>query len=345
VPRCRCCVLPSCEPDVRLDAGGLCNFCADWDRSRATVDRGAPLLETDLLKILRRHKGKRRYDCMVMVSGGKDSVAALYYMAERFNCRVLAYTFDQGFGNAQGLENVRRAVDALGVDWIYSRSGFMKDLFAEVVRQRAPAPICPLCSLWYMRAVYDLAQRMDIRLLVTGWTNGQRSGAGGSKAGEQREEEFPSLTQATRDFVEALRAKYPHYRDFPMSMAEVRKGHPKVEILSPHWFLPYHVDDYRDLVVEKLGWRPVDGSWPPGSVNCELNFLAAWLSMKDHGFTHHHIEEAQRVRLGEVTRDEALHLLNIDIHDPATHASVDRVLDKLGCSWSDLGDLEQPWMA
>jgi hypothetical protein len=342
--RCRTCVLSEKPPDVVLGADHRCGFCRAHDQ--ASVRPGhAGLLESDFVRLLRRHAGKGAYDCLVMCSGGKDSTAALYYMVERFKARPLAFTFDQGFGNAEGLENVRRAVARLGVDWVYLRSDAMREMFAEIVRSRAPVPICPVCSLWYMQATYDLAARYDIPLLITGWTRGQLDTPSASGKAALREDVFPSITRATAAFLDRLRATNPRYRGFPGSIAEVRARHPKRVILSPHWFLPYQRDDYVATIMDAVGWRPVERSWPEFSVNCRLNYLAAWLSMRDWGFTHHHIELSQLVRIGEVTRDEALASLVIDIIREPARAEILRVLDELGCTLDDLGSLEQPWLS
>ena len=91
------------------------------------------------------------------------------------------------------------------------------------------------------------------------------------------------------------------------------------------------------MIQRELGWQPVPGSWPPGSVNCSLNQLAAWLSIRHYGFSHHHIEEAARVRLGELSRQEALALLRLDLDDPETRGAVSASLTRLGCTWADLG--------
>ncbi len=333
VPRlCTHCVLPERPPDVTLDDQGRCGFCV---RTEDTPRGSRALLETDFLRLVAKHRGRGDYDCMLMCSGGKDSTAALWYTVKRYELNPLVFTFDQGFGLPTGVENVRRAVDTLGVDWLLFRSEWMLPLFAEIVRSRAPVPICPVCSLWYWQQSYRLAKAHGIRLILTGYTRGQREQAGDGKIAAQQD--FPSLGAATRTFLERLRKQQPRYRRFPLNMKEVRKHARRVELLSPLWFLPVEKEEYSEIIRRELGWQPVEGSWPPGSVNCRLNFLAAWLSVRDWGFTHHHIEEAELVRQGSITRQEALELLRIELDDPETRAIVKDVLVKLGLSWSDLG--------
>jgi hypothetical protein len=330
---CSVCVLPEHPPDVVLDERGRCVPCAATRAAPASRDA---LLETDFLRLAAKHRGRGRYDCMVMCSGGQDSMAALWYTVERFGLRPLVYTFDNGFGLPGGQENVRRAVERLGVDWYLYHSEWMHPLFAEIVRSKAKVPICPVCSLWYWQRAYKVAKDHDIGLIITGYTKGQLEAEGGKR--ERQQLSFPSLGAATRAFLTRLRREHPRYARFPATMQEARRGARGIDLLSPLWFLPVHKAEYGETIRRELGWRPVEGSWPPGSVNCRLNFLAAWLSMRDWGFTHHHIEEAEMVRLGEVTREEALDQLRIDLEDPPTRAIILDVLERLGCEPADLGE-------
>ena len=58
---------------------------------------------------------------MVGVSGGGDSTYALYYLGEACHLRVLAYTTDNGFVSDVARANMKRAVDALGVELVRKR--------------------------------------------------------------------------------------------------------------------------------------------------------------------------------------------------------------------------------
>lgn len=90
---CSRCVLPEIQPHITMDDQGVCTLC----REHAEQERTPMFLESDFIKILNKTKGKHRYDCLVMCSGGKDSTAALYFMKERYKCNPLAFTFDHGF--------------------------------------------------------------------------------------------------------------------------------------------------------------------------------------------------------------------------------------------------------
>lgn len=330
---CHRCVLSEYKPDITLNKEGTCNICVDFYKANSSK-KNVPLLESELVKLLGKYRNKGEYDCLVMCSGGKDSTSALYYIRERYKMNPLVFTFDHGFENEEAIENIKNAVEILGADWLFLKSNFMQDFFREIVKTKAKVPICSVCSFWYMQTTYDLTVKFKIPLIIAGWTRGQMS-----KPGLDRRAivgfEFLSMAKHTTDFVGEMRKKYLKYRNFPQSMKEVQ-GKNKTIVLSPHWFLPADSWEYTELIKKKLGWKPPRLSYPLNSTNCYLNFLSVYLTLKDYGFSHYHIEMSKLIRDGELTREDALVLLAIDFEREDIVKIIDEALKKLGCSRGDL---------
>ena len=120
---------------------------------------------------------------------------------------------------------------------------------------------------------------------------------------------------ATKEFIDQHVRTDPKYKDFPASMEEVlaraQKRH-KALVLSPHWFLPYDSQTYVETIERELGWKYPALSYPAKSTNCYLNFISAYNSMKNYGYTHYHVEMSKLIRDGALTRAEALELLKMD---------------------------------
>ncbi len=312
---CSKCVLPESPPDIRLDDRGVCNICRA-EQTSGPAETRRKLLETDFVKILKITKGKHKYDCLVMCSGGKDSTAGLYDMKKRYGMNVLAFTFDHGFEIEDALTNVKNAVEILDVDFLHYRSSFLKDVFARIVSSRSPAVMCHICSIWYMQLTFEIARRYDIPLIVAGWTKGQTERVQTkTKRGETAPaSEFGSMAKATQNFLMDLR-KDPKYKNFPTSIDEVirlaGKKH-KSMVISPHWYLDREADEYVDLISRELNWKYPKLSYPAKSTNCLMNFLSVHRSLKHFGFTHYHVEASNLVRMGVLSRDEALKMLEIN---------------------------------
>jgi N-acetyl sugar amidotransferase len=78
---CTRCVMPATKPDLQMDAEGVCSACRYFER-RAEIDWDAR--QRELKTILDRYKSKNgdNYDCLIPVSGGKDSTYQVIKMLE-----------------------------------------------------------------------------------------------------------------------------------------------------------------------------------------------------------------------------------------------------------------------
>jgi len=323
---CKRCVLPERKPDIWLNSEGLCNICVEFETNKSRMQNQA-YLESDLVKRINLYKGKGKYDCLVMCSGGKDSVASLYYMKKRYRMNPLVLTFDHGLENEEALANVRNAVNILGVDWVYFKTDFMKEVFRLIVESRTQAPICHVCALWYIKFTNEFAARYNIHLIVAGWTMGQAQLEG------EPPTEYGSMSKNTADFVLRYLRSNPKYKDFPRNMREAiiagRKTF-KTEIISPHWYLALEYDKVIEILKNELKWRPITLSYPRNSTNCLMNFVNVYLNMKNYGYTHYHIEMSRMIREGGLTRAEALNMLEINFDDKL----VVEILDKINCKFT-----------
>ena len=322
---CKKCVLPENKPDIWLNEEGVCNICVDFERRKGAKRNETLSLEPELIKLLNKYRGKGKYNCLVMCSGGKDSVFSLYCMKKRYKMNPLVFTFDHGFENNEAIENVKNAVDILGTDWLYFKTDFMKGIFSLIVKTKTKAPLCHVCAIWYMQVTYNFAARYKIPLIVAGWTKGQSIERG------ETGREYASMSKATVDFATNCLHKNPEYKGFPKSMKEVMKitrKRFKTKVISPHWYLNWDTDRIIEVLQRELKWKVVSLSYPAGSTNCLMNFVNVHLSMENYGYTHYHIETSKLVRLGKLSREEALNMLEINFDKNL----VDSILEKIGCA-------------
>lgn len=112
---CKRCVMPDTKPDLFLDDEGVCNACRSYEKRKEVDWEGR---HNELLKILDRfrNKGESHWDCIVPVSGGKDStyqVVRMLQLGLNPLC-VTSTTCDLSILGRQNIENLKK----LGVDHI-----------------------------------------------------------------------------------------------------------------------------------------------------------------------------------------------------------------------------------
>lgn len=113
MPRyCRSCILPDTRPGVILDAAGICRGCRSAEHKRE-IDWTARTVA--FRKIVAQARARAcRWDCVIPVSGGKDSYWQVVTCLEH-GLRPLCVTYVYPGRSALGERNLRRLV-ALGVD-------------------------------------------------------------------------------------------------------------------------------------------------------------------------------------------------------------------------------------
>jgi len=112
---CRCCVMPETKPDLHFDDEGVCSACRFYER-RTAIDYAAR--KQELLTILGKYRSKNEtnYDCIVPVSGGKDSTYQTIRMLE-LGMNPLCVTSTTDMLSEIGRRNIENLKN-LGVDYI-----------------------------------------------------------------------------------------------------------------------------------------------------------------------------------------------------------------------------------
>jgi N-acetyl sugar amidotransferase len=111
---CTNCVMPHTKPDLHIDEQGVCNACRAYEQ-RKTIDWNQRRKE--LLTVLERYRrSDANWDCIVPVSGGKDStyqVVRMLQLGLNPLC-ITATTCDLSAIGRKNIENIKR----LGVDYV-----------------------------------------------------------------------------------------------------------------------------------------------------------------------------------------------------------------------------------
>jgi N-acetyl sugar amidotransferase len=118
---CARCVYPeNAKPTIIFDEDGICSGCR-YHESRQKINWDER--EKILREILAEHKVRARqsgriYDCIIPVSGGKDSHFQTYLIKHVYGMNPLLVTYNHAFNSRLGIRNLNNLVTKLGVDLI-----------------------------------------------------------------------------------------------------------------------------------------------------------------------------------------------------------------------------------
>lgn len=107
--RCSKCILPSTMPFIDFDHDGTCNYCANY-----SMHEPKPIEELRRATTGLRMRGGR--NAIFPFSGGRDSSYGLHLAVNELGLRPIAFTYDWGMVTDLGRRNISRMCSALGVE-------------------------------------------------------------------------------------------------------------------------------------------------------------------------------------------------------------------------------------
>jgi len=162
---CSKCVLPDTRPGLVIGSDGICNACRNAASKIDFIDwRGREKKFRDV--VLNARKGSTGYDCLVPVSGGKDSTWQVVKCLE-YGLKPLAVTWKTPARTALGRRNLENLI-SLGVDHIdYQVSPAVERKFMLKALERFGSTAIPM-HLALFNIPLKIAVKFDIPLVVWG---------------------------------------------------------------------------------------------------------------------------------------------------------------------------------
>lgn len=108
--RCTRCVLPETMPFIAFDEQGVCNYCHNYK------PRNHPRPKEELFELIEPFRRKEGDEVLVPFSGGRDSSYGLHLIIHELKLRPITYTYDWGMVTDLGRRNISRMSSKLGVE-------------------------------------------------------------------------------------------------------------------------------------------------------------------------------------------------------------------------------------
>jgi hypothetical protein len=301
--RCKRCLLPDAVPGSDIDAAGICRDCRTYSPS-ATVAAPDTALRKDLedtLRGCRNFKGAS-HDCIVPLSGGKDSILLLHKLKVEYGLRVLAFTADIDLPQV-AWSNIRTALAKLDIDHlVYSPAPrFFSRLFAYLLRnQEARGAVYTVSYVYaplFEGEAIRIAIEKNIPLILAGYSPGQPDPA-------RMRYEFSRELIRNEDWTP------PHLKECgEFSADELRHFYNPLDLPAgtrfPRYLAPYHAWDYdQDVAMAKvaeLGLVKRKGHANPIVSNYPINWLMMYSDLKHFGYNPYAPEFAALIREGKAS--------------------------------------------
>lgn len=320
---CKKCGLPSNYPNISFDENGVCDLCSSFETYQKNVSHYFRDLD-ELKRIMQQARARKKgpYDCMMLLSGGKDSSYALAQLVD-LDLKVLAFTLENGYISDEAKANIKRVTDALAVDHVYGTTEYMNEIFVDSLRRFSN--VCNGC----FKALYTLstekALELGIPVIFTGLSRGQFF--------ETRltEELFRKKQFDIGDIDKIILDARKVYHRIPdavskylnVSMYDSDEVFERVQFVDFYRYSDVSMTEMLAYLRDRLNWiRPSDTG---RSTNCLINDLGIFMHKKERGYHNYAFPYSWDVRMGHKNRDEAIDELNDQIEEEEIKVMLDEI--------------------
>jgi len=331
--RCSRCILPETYPGISFNEQGLCSFCSNY---RGFVPRPEEILTNH---IMRAKEKKRTYDAIVPLSGGKDSTYVLYLARNVYGLNVLAYTFDNGFLTAMALRNIKSAVESLDIPHISHRPSrrILKKLYRSVLLRTGE--LCSVCGIGIAHGYLKVSEDWRIPLILEGSSASEEDSYTPERIYDVKR--FKAVLRDVGDVTEREVSEFLVYDDLsPLHQAAYAKLGRFGKVTQPLLHMPKKKsEDIRQILREEVAWEDErDGVRARKHFDCWAEPFTNYVREHRLGYSRRVCQYSAMIRLGEMTREEALRKLEEESPEKEPDAT-SRILEELELSREQLGQI------
>lgn len=310
---CSKCIMPNTRPGITFNEKGVCVACQNNERKKY-VDWDARMDELKKLCDKYRRKEPGQYDCIIAVSGGKDSHYQVHIMKEVMNMNPLLITVEDFFTMTEaGKHNVQNISEAFGCNIIsFKPNRRAAKVISRYMFEKYGRPLWYVDRLLYTVPLY-YAAALNIPLLVYGENVSYEYGGVDDKETYSAREQVFNGVAPDVDLNELVEAGVP-MDELTYLEAPSRE---LLDILDPiymSYFVEWNgIKNYE--FAKRRGFKDLTHEWD--RTNHIENFnqidsygylLNAWMKFPKYGHAYATDYSARWVRYGLLTREEAVKL-------------------------------------
>ena len=288
---------------TELAEDGRCPACRGGEASEGAVAWLNRLVQIvmDFRNYAEQNRNNDHYDCILMLSGGKDSVYMLHKLVNIDKFKPLAFTFINPFESSNAVHNIERTLERLNVEHIgfTPKIGAYKALLKHILSMSAEEISsisdtatekipCGACTAYMMLMSCLFAVNLGIPYILYCADPNQMATTP------------PDILKAA-DFLKKFCGKELIHMLFGNKLETLEKVDKLPEIVFP--YIAENYDERRIISeVKELGLYETS----PNETHCSLYGLLQYFSIKNFNRYFYAAETAARVRSGKMNREAVI---------------------------------------
>ena len=316
---CSRCCLPESWEGMTFDKEGICSICRSSE-DKMIIEWKAK--EKNLKEILYSHKKKDYYDCILPISGGKDSTFQSYVLTKKYQLNPLAITHGQNWYSLTGRENLENCLKQFDLDHIFFCASRKKINSVAKKSLNLIGDSCWHCHVGVGTFAIQTSFDWKINLIVYGEAPADTDARGSFKKNNERVSPYRFLEQSAIekntkftdkefDLKKLSNWSYPSHK-------ELFKFDPYIIHLGQYIF--WDEQKNIDFVSKYFGWKntKAENTYKGYKSNeCTMAGVHDYLNFLKRGIGRASVHASDDVRRGLITREQGFELIKKhDIQKP-----------------------------
>jgi hypothetical protein len=306
--------MPWTVPGISFNDEGVCNYCQQYQPETYLGGERLNVIIKNA-KIIRDGD----YDCIVPISGGRDSTYILYLAKKIFGMRVLAVNYDNEFAPPFTVRNMKRACEILNVDHVSVRS---KRAYVRKIAKHSMLAAtefgqfgeCVGCTYGYRSVVYRKAREYKIPLIIWGESKEEATAGMELKAFEPiRRPDLKYRKLLKKDYYAAEYYRFLQRVEFFLSWKDVfsRSFDPMlrddgIQQIRIFDYISWDRTKIKEIIMDELQWEKPAELATTWRADCALVALTNYSYIKLFGCTKLCFGYTKMINGGKMDRGEAL---------------------------------------
>lgn len=344
--RCKKCLLPQTMPYIRFDSDGVCNYCHHYR------PRNQPRPKEELFALMEKYRRTNGDECIVPFSGGRDSCFGLHLVVNELKMRPITYTYDWGMVTDLGRRNISRMCAKLGVENIIVADDIAKKRRNIALNLKAwlKSPHLGMISILtagdkhFFRHVETIKAQTGISLNLWGVNPLEVTHFKAGFLGvppdfeEERVYSHGAMKQLRYQWLR-MRAMSQSLGYFNSSLWDTLSGEYYRSFTTKSDY--YHIFDYWrwderliDKTLEEYDWEKAPDTRTTWRIGDGTAAFYNYVYYTVAGFTEHDTFRSNQIREGDLSREEALAMIE-DENQPR-YPNIKWYLDAVGLDFKDV---------
>jgi asparagine synthetase B (glutamine-hydrolysing) len=319
--KCTSCVLPETFPFINFDEKGVCNFCKEGPpvkkENRASLEV--------LLAEIRSKNGSP--DCIVALSGGRDSCYGLHVIKKELGLNPIAYTYDWAMVTDEARRNCSKICQVLGVEHIIrsadildKRSNIRLNIQAWLKRpQLGMIPLFMAGDKQFFHYASQVSKQTNIRLVI--FCGGNNLEITRFKTGFCGIQDKSVNTMVSLDLIGKIKLLKYYSINYLLNPSYINKSLidtlfafystyiNRQEFLYLYKYLDWNEGEISKTLSELYGWESSGDSTSTWRIGDGTASFYNYIYHTVAGFSEHDTFRSNQIREGLITREVALKLL------------------------------------